>query len=40
MSDILPPTSSTEPNKRKLIFIGIISALLFVIVAFFVFMSG
>ncbi len=40
MSDILPPIPSAEPNKRKLIFIGIISALLFVIVAFFVFMSG
>ncbi len=38
MPDILP--TPPEPNKRKLVFVGIVIGLIFVVAAFFVFMSG
>ncbi len=38
MSEILPP--APETNIRKWIFVGIVCGILFLIIAFFVFMSG
>lgn len=36
----ISPLHTPEPNKRKLVFVGIVGAVLFVVVAFFIFMSS
>jgi len=38
MPESLPTTP--EPNTRKLLFVGLVSAVIFVVIAFFVFMSS